>query len=202
MEWGPLEGLDDARPGRPWMMLESQPGFQQRAHMMCGLVRLVLALRPDVCTVTDLGCGDGSMLARLGLGKQAWGYELGGGDVTHARGAGLDVRAANILTDELTYGDLLIASEVLEHLADPVKFLERLPRGRLLIASSPSRETGTWHNAIHTWAWDLEGYRDVINRASWRVIYQVECDGGDNSFGGVTGRQCFQGVIAVPRRSS
>lgn len=200
MEWKLFEGeppeATESLAGRGWMDLEGQPGFAQRSKMVADLVRFTAALTGSV-TVTDLGCGDGSLLAMLPTHLDAWGYELGGGDVAHARSRGLDVRQADILSDQLEYGRLLSASEVLEHLADPVAFLKSLPRDPLLIASSPSAETGIWHNAIHAWAWDLEGYRDLLERGGYRVLYQTECDGGENEFGGVTGRQRFQAIVGA-----
>lgn len=199
MQWGPLEGKDDIRPDREWMDLEHQPGFAQRAKMVTDLVELVRAIRSGATTVCDLGCGDGALLRWLKLGKNAWGYELGRGDVEYGRSRGTDVIHADIVEDwaGLTYGDVIIASEVLEHITDPVTFLSRLPRDPVLIVSSPSRESGVWHNPIHTWAWDLAGYRDVVERGGWVPVYQVECDGGENTFNGITGKQCFQAIVAV-----
>lgn len=194
MEWK-LPGEDDISPGRPWMNLEGQPGFAQRASMVAGLVRVAAHLAPSV-SVADLGCGDGSLLAMLPPRLDCWGYELGAGDVAHAQARGLDVRQGDILHDPLKWGDILIASEVLEHLADPVAFLEDLP-DRLLIASSPSAETGEWHNRIHSWAWDLDGYRNLLERSGWHMLYQAECDGGTNTFGGITGQQRFQAIVAA-----
>lgn len=199
MEWK-LEGLDDIRPDRPWMNLERQPGFAQRAKLVADLARLVCELRPDIASVSDLGCGDGSLLNRMPAYLERWGYELGASDVGHAVDRlGLDVRQADILRSPLEYGDLIVASEVLEHLADPVGFLKGLPdeADAHLIASSPSAETGEWHNSIHSWAWDLDGYRDLLERGGWRVLYQAECDGGFNTFGGVTWPQRFQAIVAA-----
>lgn len=194
-EWR-LPGGETATPDRPWMRLERQPGFTQRAALVTGLARLVLHLKPYTATVTDLGCGDGAMLAMLPLGVRKWGYELGEGDVLQGHRRGLDIRQKNIVTDALEYGDVLIASEVLEHLRDPVAFLRALP-DRLLIASSPSAETGTWHNPVHSWAWDLSGFRDLLTRSGWRVLYQAEADGGTNTFGGVAGVQRFQAIVGA-----
>ena len=182
--------------GRGWMRLEGQPGFAERAGQVAGLAALAAALKPGVATVTELGCGDGALLARMPSWLTGWGYELGAGDVKMARSRGLDVRQADILADDLEYGDLLIVSEVLEHLADPHKFLLSLP-DRLLIASSPSGETGDWHNPVHAWAWDTDGFRALLGDAGWRVLYQCEFDGGWNSFSGIEGRQRFQAAVAV-----
>ncbi len=181
---------------RGWMDLENQPGFAQRADMVARLVLLASGLRPGIRSVTDLGCGDGSLLTRLPSHLTVWGYEIGPGDVAAGVARNLDVRHADILRDSLDYGDLLVASEVLEHLADPRAFLKALP-ARPLVVSSPSAETGEWHNPIHSWAWDLPGYRDLMETSGWRVLYQTECNGGRNSFGGAEKPQWFQAIIAV-----
>lgn len=201
MEWK-LFGEVPAEPlhtliDRPWMDLKGQPGFGQRARMVADLVRLCAALGGHA-TVTDLGCGDGSLLAMMPPHLTCWGYEIGAGDVAHAQAHGRDVRRANIITDAptLDYGDVIIASEVLEHLADPSGFLKGLP-DRLLIASSPSAETGDWHNPIHSWAWDPAGYKALLQRSGYHVFYQAEVSGGTNCFGGVTGPQRFQAIVGA-----
>jgi trans-aconitate methyltransferase len=195
-EWK-LDGHDRTGAGRPWMNLAAQPGFGQRAQMVGDLVRVVARGHNDPPqTVTDLGCGDGALLATLPPWLRCWGYEIGAGDVAHARARGLDVRQADILTGDLDYGDLLIASEVLEHLDDPAGFLRGLPGGRWLIVSSPSLETGDWHNDIHSWAWDMDGYAALLTRAGWEVVAHNDCPGGHNTFAGVTRRQRFQAVLA------
>lgn len=188
--------------GQEWMDLEHQPGWQQRSQMVLEMARFV-AVGPPVAgiaapaSVTDLGCGDGSLLALLAtFGLPAWGYEVGRGDVDAAGRRGLDVRQGDILAGDIEYGDLLIVTEVLEHLADPEAFLRGLP-GRLLIVSSPSAETGDWHNPIHAWAWDMAGYAALLQRAGWTVLRHRECDGGPNTFGDVTGQQRFQAIFAA-----
>jgi hypothetical protein len=184
--------------GRAWMSLESQPGFAQRAQLVVDLVRHA----GPVASISDLGCGDGALLARLrdALAPAAvpmWGYELGAADVAHGQACGLDVRFADIVGDQLLrYGELAIASEVAEHIADPEGFLRGIG-SKLLIVSSPSAETGSWHNEIHAWAWDLNGFADLVCRAGWTATRHVECDAGLNTFAGVTGKQKFQAILAV-----
>jgi trans-aconitate methyltransferase len=193
------------------MNLEAQPGWQQRSILVARHARWLadgaqlaggtraIGLVP-VRSVTDLGCGDGALLALLATvmpaGLPMWGYEINAGDVAYARGRGLDVRQASILDPGLEYGDLLIATEVLEHLADPEAFLRGLP-GKLLIVSSPSAETGDWHNPIHAWAWDMAGYSALLQRSGWTVLAHNETDGGPNTFAEVTRQQRFQAILAT-----
>lgn len=189
----------------PWMRLKFQPGFPDRAHMVAELVQ-VAADRFPVETVSDCGCGDGELLAvvtqQIVYGPdgqpgrlKGWGYELGVMDGEHARHNGLDVRPADIVRDPLEWGDVTVCSEVLEHLADPGAFLRRVS-SPLLICTSPSMETGDWHNDIHAWAWDLEGYEGLLVRTGWEILAHLEVDGGMNTFGEQTQPQAFQGILA------
>lgn len=188
---------------RDWMNLAKQPGFQQRASMVVDLVRLCAVIGGHT-TVTELGCGDGSLLQKIErIDLACWGYEIGDADIAYARTTlQLDVKKADIVAgrdvngERLAYGEIVVISEVLEHLADPVELLRKLPN-RLVIASSPSRETGEWHNPIHAWAWDENDYRRLFELAGYTVLYQAECEAGLNSFNGVVNEQCFQAVVAV-----
>jgi len=185
--------------GRPWMDLAHQPGFAERSAMVVCLIRFIHALHP-VKSITDLGCGDGALLRLLppaeATGWKTWGYDLGPADVAHGQARGQDLRLADITRDDLEYGELVVATEVAEHLENPHKWLASLPR-RMLILSSPSAETDVWHNPIHSWAWDMAGYRDLAEGAGWRVAYHTDCDGGENTFNGVRGVQRFQALVAV-----
>lgn len=187
---------------RPWMNLRGQPGFQARADAVVDVVDLAFSLYPSAQTVTELGAGDGSLLAALRVPNgRRWGYEIGRGDVAYAFQRGLHVYQADILRDELNYGDVLVVSEVLEHLADPDGFLRQLPPGRPVVASSPSLETVEWHNEIHAWAWDVEGYRELFCRNGYAVGHHGEIDGGRNVFACVEGPQNFQVLLAVRHAS-
>lgn len=204
-EWKLFEGSDphvSSVPffqSHPWVPPEGQIGHAERTRMVALLVPWIQQTIQPVSSIADLGCGDGSLLgqlAELPVLCPMWGYDLGLDNIYRAHLLGLDVRHANILTDELEYGELLIATEVLEHLEDPLRFLKGLP-GELLIVSSPSAETDRWHYVDHTWAWDLDGYRDLVEQAGWLVSKQVECDGGVNVHAGLAGAQRFQAIVAT-----
>jgi hypothetical protein len=180
----------------PWVPPEHQLGHAQRTEMVAQLVFSVVdKYRP--ASVSDLGCGDGSLLARIsGIGSRIWGYDAGIENVRVAQAKGLDVRRADLLGAGIEYGELITCSEVIEHMARPHEFVASLP-GHLLILSSPSAETGDWHYYDHTWAWDLEGYAALVEGAGWRVTEQRECDGEVNHHNGVTRPQRFQAIFAT-----
>ena len=180
----------------PWVPPAHQEGHAQRTAMTADMIRKVSA-QYELRTLSDLGCGDGALLDLIrDLPVQMWGYDAGEQNVAVARAKGLDVRQADILASSLEYGDLITCCEVLEHLADPHGFLNRMPGNRLVI-TSPSAETADWHYVHHAWAWDLDGYAALASGAGWHVKMQVECDGGVNHHGGTDLPQRFQAIFAV-----
>lgn len=201
-EWKLFEG-DNPRASsfeffaqHPWVPPDHQLGHAERTAMVAQLALEVAAeYRPT--SISDLGCGDGSLLERLGtLGIPAWGYDAGVGNVNVAQAKGLDVCQANLLSDPVEYGELITCSEVVEHLERPHAYIAGLP-GQLLILSSPSAETGDWHYYDHTWAWDLDGYAAMVRDAGWTIAVHRECDGDINHHNGVTRPQKFQAIFAM-----
>jgi hypothetical protein len=182
-----------------WVPPEHQLGHAERISMTADLVREMIAAH-GCTTLSDLGCGDGSLLAALRdvEGVRMWGYDAGRENLTVGIAAGLDVREADLLTSDLEYGQMVTASEVLEHLVDPHGFLAKLP-GEVLVVSSPSAETDEWHYVHHSWAWDLKGYRALVTGAGWKVVKQIDCDGLVNYHNGIERPQRFQAIAAVRR---
>lgn len=182
----------------PWTPPEAQMGHAERTAMVRQLVADVVQDEPGLLTLSDLGCGDGSLLRALdGLGLKVWGYDAGRDNVAKAVAAGLDVQREDILTGALEYGSLVTCCEVVEHLYDPHGFLSRLTEhADRVVVSSPSAEDGEWHYVDHTWAWDLEGYAALVAGAGWEVVEQRECDGGVNHHFGVVRPQRFQAIYA------
>lgn len=147
-----------------------QPEHRPRLMKAAEFVRLAGADFDDP-TVSDLGCGDGGLLSLLDVA--AWGY-----DFTPANQAGWAER--NIIATALDVfgqdrqrvilGDIVVVTEVLEHLADPhgaVAWIgERAP---CIVASSPWNERPGAHDECHAWAWDRAGYSALIQSGGYTI---------------------------------
>jgi hypothetical protein len=138
-----------------------RPRLDLAAAMVNGLVDT---------TVVDLGAGDGGLLTLLRPGHVAWGYDLQPSNVEAAARRGVDVRYCDVLADPVLWGEVSVATEMIEHLLDPHAFVRRiLVHSRYVVASSPWTETAEDHYGYHTWAWDHAGYRALFTDAGWRV---------------------------------
>jgi len=67
--------------------------------------------------------------------------------------------------------DLIVLTEILEHLEDPDALL-RLARfkGTSLIVSSPIGDPEHGLNEEHLWAWDEIGYEEMLRGAQWTPV--------------------------------
>lgn len=165
----------------PWVDPAGQRGHAERTDMVADLVADVVNDQ-GIASLTDLGCGDGALLQKIAQRVQvkAWGYDLGIQNIHVARSLRLvDARRANFLPegDEIEYGELLVATEVVEHLVDPRQFIRHLPGGKLIL-SSPWDETDRDHYIHHAWAWDEDGYRALVEDCGWTVKEQRRCPEG------------------------
>lgn len=142
------------------------PAHQPRLHRCAQLADWLIHTH-NLRSVTDLGCGDGGLLSLLTTTVPGWGYDVREASIANAR-PGIDVRHADILTDPLELGDLVMITEVLEHLHDPAALLANLD-AKWLIASSPADENRRKHDHTHVWAWDPAGYADMIQAAGWHI---------------------------------
>lgn len=127
-------------------------------------------------SIVDLGAGDGGMLQRLrGLseyGVRAWGYDLMPENVAYAQlTRKVDVFDVDFLTEKIEWADLVICTEVLEHLEDPHALVDKIARNtRVLVASSPAAETEEDHDPAHAWCWDMNGYAGMIQNAGFDLL--------------------------------
>lgn len=159
--------------------LEKAVEFIQEAYDL-GMGSLGEEFRPGEDfepSLSDLGCGDGGLLQLVGEripAITAWGY-----DFMPANPAGWKER--DILADSLDvfgkdqnkviFGDITVCTEVLEHIADPhgvVKWIHL--NTHFLIASSPWTETDQSHDECHAWAWDMDGYRALMEQGGFTVV--------------------------------
>jgi hypothetical protein len=128
-------------------------------------------------TVSDLGCGDGGLLSLVrnipGV-VRSWGYDFAPANRAGWQDRQVDGRLADVFgvnRDDIEFGQLTIVTEVLEHLTNPhgeVAWISE--HSKYLVASSPFDEHGESHDACHAWAWDVEGYRNLIQNNGFRIV--------------------------------
>jgi hypothetical protein len=149
------------------------------------VVRLFMREVDAVTSAVDLGAGDGALLERIrsqggDIVEACWGYDIITADVEYAQNERrVNVTQANVFTDfydhdgvPVELADVVVLTEVLEHMADPHGFLALLaarPEVRYVVASSPRNETPEQHEWNHAWAWDPDGYREMFVAAGFEA---------------------------------
>lgn len=126
-------------------------------------------------TVSDLGCGDGGLLSLIqGKVSAAWGYDFAPANAAGWAERGISAESLDVFgvdRDRVKFGDITVATEVLEHIADPHGVVRWIADNtRYLVASSPRDETLDSHDECHAWAWDMDGYRALIEQAGFKVL--------------------------------
>lgn len=152
-----------------------EPGHRERLQRAVSYIRAAATIVRGYTSVSDLGCGDGGLLSLIhSYVNDAWGY-----DFAPANAAGWserDVKAElldvfGVDAELVRFGTVTVVTEVLEHLSDPhaaVKWIGS--NSRFIVASSPWDE-GPWqHDECHAWAFDVQGYRDLIGQGGYRIL--------------------------------
>lgn len=150
-----------------------QSGHRPRLHAAAKFVETVWT--PDM-TVVDLGAGDGGLLSLLeGIPvDRKWGYDLTPANINGALGRGQNVILGDCVDGIIEWGDIAIATEMIEHLLDPHTFIRRVAKhSQFLVASSPWTETRNAHYEFHTWAWDVGGYANLIESNGWSILGHI-----------------------------
>lgn len=77
--------------------------------------------------------------------------------------------------DTLTFVDVMVLTEILEHVEDPESIL-RAARGKAshLVASSPRDEVVGQNNHEHVWSWGKDDYRAMLVSTGWKPIAYQE----------------------------
>lgn len=149
-----------------------QDGHRQRLELAANMAET--AIRQGAVTVVDVGAGDGGLLSLLPSQVKSWGYDLQPSNVKAAGRRGVDVQLGDVVDrpELLDFADLIVATEFLEHIADPHRMVQAMwdCGARWLVASSPYTETAESHYPFHLYAWDRDGYRQLIEGPGWRVV--------------------------------
>lgn len=144
------------------MIQEAAHGVRQRGEL--------------IPTVSDLGCGDGGLLSLLKDSPAliSWGYDFAPANAAGWAERGVQAQPFDVFGKDrasVRLGSVAVATEVLEHLADPHGVVRWIGEtSRFLVASSPWTENDISHDACHTWAWDMEGYRALVEQGGFTVV--------------------------------
>lgn len=167
---------------------ERAPHWEQSIHRprLEQAVRFVLDARQiddGVTKVVDLGCGDGGLIAHLNDNWQnliaAVGYDFQPSNIAGWTERGLVSQTfAMDFVKNWTYvidADVYVITECLEHLTDPHMMLRNIrARGAQLVCSSPWTEHYASHDECHAWAWDFEGYEQLVINAGFAIREHVK----------------------------
>lgn len=133
-------------------------------------------------SLVDLGCGDGSLLLeirRAHPGARLAGVDLAVPqlDINKQRQPDIAWRAADLNADAPIAGgadfDVVIASEIIEHLTDPARFLRGAAgwatpaRGRLILSTQSGRVGETERRVGHRRHFTVEEMTDLLRAAGW-----------------------------------
>jgi hypothetical protein len=155
---------------------EHAPHLEQVGHrdrLMATASLVARAAMGGRRTLVDLGAGDGGLLSLLGPAVAAWGYDLTPENLQAAKERGVDVRLGDVVEGDVEWGQIAVCTEMLEHLVDPHGFVRRIAQhAEALVCSSPWLERPGSAYEFHTWCWDLDGYRALVEQAGFRVLRQ------------------------------
>ena len=150
---------------------ERAPHLEQPMHeaRLKKVAECVKNLRPR--TVTDLGCGDGGLLSLIrDIPSRGYDFQPSNEDGWQERRVSADQLDFVAHPECIIWGELVVMTEVLEHLADPHAMVELASKyAKYVVASSPFGETPEYHAEEHAWGWDREGYENLFN-LHWTVL--------------------------------
>ena len=163
------------RPRAPHL---EQGGHRERLLRAAELVETAAASIPDgSTTVSDLGCGDGGLLSVVGKSAHVadcWGYDFQPTNQAGWAERGVKATAYDVFNgdrSQVALGDISVMTEVLEHIADPHGTLRWVGmHSAYVVVSSPAIENDIFHDECHAWAWDFDGYRELVEGAHFEVL--------------------------------
>lgn len=176
-----LQGFDPAPAGdeafytalqkQAWYYQDDKPEHHQLARLLAGQA---------AGTVLEPGCGAGHLARHLPPGWRYRGLEPNPAGRARARASGLDV-GAHDLADETGQYEVVCHFQVLEHVSDPLGFLQqgvaRLAPGGLMAVAVPADDAwpgvapGAWLNLPphHLTRWSDRALTLALERVGLRV---------------------------------
>jgi len=162
--------------------IHQEGGHRMRLLEALGLIEhIVLYDDLELETLADWGAGNGGLLSEIrtkpwGLNLKTWGYDLCPANVQWGKEKyGLQMDLMNVVTGEPKRGEIVVLTEFLEHLVDPHRIVNQLleapPLGecRWVVASSPGFEDPNNHYEYHLFAWTVDSFARMFERAGWIV---------------------------------
>ena len=149
---------------------------QDRARRQARMLREVLRDVAPPAAIVDIGCGDGaatSLAAQVNPGHRIVGLDWSADALRQARSRGLTLLRAEVESTSLPIAsgraDVVIMSELIEHLVDPDSALEEARRvlkpGGTLLLSTPN--LAAWYNRGLLAA----GIQPVFSEVSLRGVF-------------------------------
>lgn len=129
--------------------------------------------------VLDVGCNTGDLLASLGEDVAKYGVEPN----RHARAAAAErCEETWASLDDIAAGtcfDVIVATDVLEHIAEPSRFVRRMfsllaPGGRVILATGDADAPLARLARAHWWYWFLVEHVSFVSRAWYATLCRRE----------------------------
>lgn len=156
-----------------------QHGMQRDRLLLAADFVKELVLKYEITTVSDLCCGDGGLLEYLKPFFEehdvlAWGYDFQPANVRDAvYKRKVNVSFADVVNDDIEFGELSIMTECLEHFYDPHSMVRNI-RSDYFVASGPNGETPEAHYELHTWGWSWPAYEKLLEQGGYQILRHEE----------------------------
>jgi 2-polyprenyl-3-methyl-5-hydroxy-6-metoxy-1,4-benzoquinol methylase len=158
-----------------------QHGMQRDRLVLAAEFIKELINKHGITTVSDLCCGDGGLLEYLkpffeANNVTAWGYDFQPANVRDAiYKRKVDVSFADVMNDDIEFGELSIMTECLEHFADPHAMVKRVSKNSdFFVISGPNGETPEAHYEFHTWGWSWPAYEKLLTNEQYKIVRHEE----------------------------
>jgi hypothetical protein len=155
------------------------PHLEQSVHLgrLTRACDFIMMNTGGVSRWVDLGCGDGGLLM-LGKSRGLYGigYDFQPSNAMGWNERGVFATSLNFVEhwDLVVDADVYSITECLEHLADPHQMVRQIhERNACIVASSPWTEHAGSHDECHAWAWDQQGYAQLLTDAGFTVDQHV-----------------------------